>query len=196
MNLLLISNIVLWVLMVIMGVIIYALTRQVGVLFERIAPAGALAMNQKLKVGDPAPELSVQTLTRKVITIGGLSHNGKSRLLFFLSPQCLICKSLLPALKSCAKHENDWLEIILCSDGDDQDHKKFIHQNALMEFPYVISELLGKTYGIAKLPYGIIVCEKGMIVSLGVVNSREHLDSLFEAKESKIASIQDYLKKN
>ena len=60
----------------------------------------------------------------------------------------------------------------------------------------VISELLGKTYGIAKLPYGIIVCEKGMIVSLGVVNSREHLDSLFEAKESKIASIQDYLKKN
>ena len=30
---------------------------------------------------------------------------------------------------------------------------------------------------------------------MGIVNSREHLDSLFEAKERNVASIQDYMAK-
>jgi len=28
---------------------------------------------------------------------------------------------------------------------------------------------------------------------MGIINSREHLESLFEAKERKVASIQDYM---
>ena len=30
---------------------------------------------------------------------------------------------------------------------------------------------------------------------MGIINSREHLESLFEAKERKVASIQDYMSK-
>jgi hypothetical protein len=30
---------------------------------------------------------------------------------------------------------------------------------------------------------------------MGIINSREHLESLFEAKERKVASIQDYMNK-
>ncbi|MBL4672194.1 MAG: hypothetical protein JKX81_08020, partial [Arenicella sp.] len=71
MSLLLISNIVLWVLVVVMGVVIFALTRQVGVLFERVAPAGALAMNQNLRVGDKAPELALASIDAKMVVIGG-----------------------------------------------------------------------------------------------------------------------------
>jgi hypothetical protein len=33
----------------------------------------------------------------------------------------------------------------------------------------------------------------GLISSLGIVNSREHLESLFEAERMDVASIQDYL---
>ena len=29
---------------------------------------------------------------------------------------------------------------------------------------------------------------------MGIVNSREHIDSLFEAKERSVASIQEYMK--
>ncbi|MCY4425710.1 MAG: hypothetical protein OXC05_01565 [Halieaceae bacterium] len=38
-------------------------------------------------------------------------------------------------------------------------------------------------------------CQHGAIASMGIINSREHLDSLFEAKERKVASIQDYMNK-
>ena len=59
--------------------------------------------------------------------------------------------------------------------------------------PYVLSEILGKRYGVGKLPYGVLIDEDGKIASFGLVNSREHLESLFEAKERKVASIQQFL---
>ena len=193
MSVLLISNILLWMVVILMGVVIFALTRQIGVLFERVAPAGALAMNQSLKVGQAAPELALQTLDATLINIGGVSADKASTLMFFLSPDCPVCKSLLPALKSSAKHEADWINLIVASDGTNQDHAGFRKQHDLDAYPYVVSEILGKTYGVAKLPYAVLIDEQGRIASAGIVNSREHIDSLFEAKERKVASIQDYM---
>jgi hypothetical protein len=43
------------------------------------------------------------------------------------------------------------------------------------------------------LPYAVLLDEEGRVASLGLINSREHLESLFEAKEHGVASIQDYL---
>ena len=41
-EMLIVSNIVLWVLVVILALVVLALARQVGILHERVAPAGAL----------------------------------------------------------------------------------------------------------------------------------------------------------
>ena len=192
-DILVISNIVLWIAVVIMAVVIFALTRQIGVLFERVAPAGALAVNQNLKVGQVAPELSLQTMDNQLLNVGGASEDGRSQLLFWVSPECPVCKTLLPALKSAAKAESDWLKLVLASDGMELDHQAYVKQYDLQGHPYIVSELLGKTYGVAKLPYAVVIDEQGKIASMGIINSREHLESLFEAKERKVASIQDYL---
>ena len=60
-------------------------------------------------------------------------------------------------------------------------------------FDYVISEVVGRSYGVGKLPYGVLIDDRGIVASLGIVNSREHLESLFEAKALGVASIQEYL---
>lgn len=193
MSLLLISNILLWAAVIVMGVVIFALTRQIGVLYERVAPAGALAVNQNLNVGEIAPEMSFQSIDAEMIQIAGDNKLGKSQLLFWVSPDCPICKTLMPALKSAAKAESYWLQLILASDGMEMDHRGYIAQHGLGDFPYLVSEVLGKTYGVAKLPYAVVVDESGKVASMGIVNSREHLESLFEAKERKVASIQDYM---
>ncbi|KJY82785.1 methylamine dehydrogenase [Vibrio galatheae] len=182
----------LWVVVIVQSLVIYALLRQVGILFERVAPAGALAMNQKLEVGQKAPEMSLQTINKKLVEIGG-NKSGKSQLVFFLSPDCPVCKTLLPALKSASKHEDQWLEVVLASDGNKVDHQAFVERYQLERFPYVVSELLGKNFGVSKLPYAVLMDEQGSIASMGIINSREHLDSLFEAKEHRVASIQDYM---
>jgi methylamine dehydrogenase accessory protein MauD len=191
MDLLVVSNIALWIGFLAMVVVNLALARQIGVLYERVAPAGALMMNQQLSVGDPAPELAVTTLEGQVLEVG--KAEDKSQLLFFLSPDCPVCNELTPALKSAAKAESAWLEVVLASDGAELDHPAYVERKGLQAFPYVLSEILGKTYGVAKLPYAVLIDEAGTIASMGIINSREHLESLFEAKERKVASIQDYM---
>ena len=190
MDWLVISNILLWIGFIAMVLVNLALARQIGVLYERVAPAGALMMNQKLTVGAAAPELAVSTLDGSVLNVGRVEE--KSQLLFFMSPDCPVCNELTPALKSAAKAESDWMDVILASDGE-LDHRAYAQRKGLQDFPYVVSEILGKTYGVAKLPYAVLIDEAGTIASMGIINSREHLESLFEAKERKVASIQDYM---
>ncbi len=190
-NLLAISNVALWIVMLGLGLLVFALSRQLGVLYDRVAPAGALMVNQLLAVGDPAPVITAPALDGTMVSIGG--ERGRSHLLFFLAPDCPICKSLVPVLRSIGKAE-PWLDISLASDGGTIDeHELFVRQEGLTDFEYLISEDLGRAYGISKLPYAVLIDEIGLIAAMGIVNSREHLESLFEAKERNIGSIQEYL---
>lgn len=189
---LIISQILLGVLVVGLALAVFALARQIGVLHERIAPAGALAVNQRLKTGDDAPHLTVKSIDGDEVSIGGAQT--RSRLIFFLSPDCPVCKTLLPVLRSIARAERNWLSVMLASDGGDADeHRLFRSRENLEEFPYVLSEPLGRAFGVAKLPYAVLIDDDGKIAGMGLVNSREHLESLFEAKDRGVASLQDYL---
>jgi methylamine dehydrogenase accessory protein MauD len=187
---LVVAVVLLWCIVIALSLTVFALTRQIGVLYERVAPAGALMVNQALKVGDRAPEIKVETLTGSSIKIGA---QGNGALVFFVAPDCPICKSLLPVFKSLSQVEADF-DFILASDGDTvKEHEAYVTANKLDRFPYILSELLGRSYGVAKLPYAVLIRPDGKIGSMGIVNSREHLESLFEAEALGIASLQDYL---
>ncbi|MBL4673347.1 MAG: redoxin family protein [Arenicella sp.] len=196
-NFLIISNIVLWLCVIGLLFVVFALVRQVGVLYERIAPAGALMIQQALSVGDDAPELVVTDHNGLIdISIGAVSNDGKSQLVFFVAPDCPICKTLLPAFKSASLAESNWLDFVLASDGNASEMTEFIKRQQLQKFPFVNSQKLGRSYGVSKLPYAVLVDEFGKIASMGLINTREHFDSLFNAKETQVASLQDYLEKN
>lgn len=191
------SQILLWIAVIALSVICLALTRQLGVLHERIAPMGALSMNRRLVGGSSAPKLALQSLTGATVAVGadaGTSGSGKCQLIFFLSPECPVCKTLLPILASIRQQERGWLSILLASDGGDIDsHRRFVRQHELEEFDYVVSETLGVTYGVSRLPYAVLVDEHGLVSALGLVNTREQLESLFEAKRLGKPTLQEYL---
>lgn len=189
---LLISNLVLWLAVVALGLIVFALTRQIGVLYERVAPAGALMMSKGPKVGETAPEFTLPSLTGGAVKIGG-ADDRRAKLLFFLSPTCPICGSLVPVLRSIVKREGAWLDVVLASDGDEETQRDFVTTKGLDEFPYVLSTELGLAYQVAKLPHAVLIDADGIVAAFGLTNSREHIESLFEAMERKVASIQDYL---
>lgn len=186
------SQILLWIAVAVLAVLVAALARQVGVLHERIAPAGALTLHQKVNVGDTAPEMTLETLEGTNVTIGGKRHR-RGQLIFFLSPDCPVCKTLLPIVRSARGAERGWLDVVLASDGDAAAHRRLVTAEGLAGFDYVLSEDLGRKLGVSKLPYAVLIDEEGRIASLGLVNNREHLESLFEAKERRVASIQEYL---
>ncbi len=189
-----ISNTILWILVLVVAAMIFALVRQIGILYERVAPAGALMAGSGLKTGEETPVLDLKTLDGRAIRVGGTSSTGKSTLLFFLSPNCPICKTLIPILTAMRKSEASWLEIVFASDGDEKEHRQWLRENKLESWPYILSQQLGMTMQVAKLPFAALIDENGILCARGLVNSREHIESLFEAKEQGVASIQEYLK--
>ena len=188
---LMISNAILWLLLLGVIVALWALARQVGILYERIAPMGALITDAGPKLGEVAPKFELQALNGASISIGG--QRPLSQLLFFLSPTCPVCKKLLPILKSASQAEREWLQVVLASDGEATQHLAFYRDAKLTEFPYVLSSDLGMTYRVSRLPYAVLIDETGAIRAKGMINNREQLESLFNAKELGVGSVQDFL---
>jgi len=192
MTALFISNIVLWIVVLALLVVVLALTRQLGVLHERISPVGALMLNKGLAVGERVPTVEVEDLEGERLSVGAPRNDGKSTLLLFVSPTCPVCKSLLPIIKSSGKDERSWLNIILASDGNLEEHREYVRANGLSSVPYVVSAPLGITYQVGRLPFAALLDDTGVLRARGLVNSREHLESLFEAKRLGVASLQEY----
>lgn len=193
MSALVVSNVILWVLLAALSLVVLALVRQVGVLHERITPVGALMLAKGLKVGELAPALTVADLADRPLRVGAPRADGLSTLVMFVSPTCPVCKALLPVLKSSCRSEQSWLEIVLASDGDLANQREFVAEHGLETFPYVVSAALGMTYQVNRLPFAVLIDPDGVLCARGLINSREHLESLFEAKRLGVASLQDYL---
>jgi methylamine dehydrogenase accessory protein MauD len=192
MSALAVSNVVLWVLVLALSAVVLALTRQLGVLHQRIAPAGALMLNRGLTVGEPAPVLELAALDGRELRVGLARNDGRSTLLLFVSPSCPVCKSLLPAVKSSRRDERSWMDVILASDGDSAAQREFVRAQGLEGIPYVVSAALGLAYQVSRLPFAALLDEQGVLRARGLVNSREHLESLFEARRLGVASLQEY----
>lgn len=187
-----VALLVLFVVVIGLGIGLWALARQVGILFERVAPLGALVSDSGPAVGASSPVMQLESLNGGVpVSIGGTST--KATLLFFLSPTCPVCKKLLPILASINKSEKNWLQIVLASDGDDVVHKEFIRERHLEDYPYVLSTDLGMTFRVSRLPFAVLIGEDGTVQSKGLVNNREQVESLFNAREMKVSSIQKYI---
>jgi methylamine dehydrogenase accessory protein MauD len=123
-----ISNTILWILVLILAAMVFALVRQIGILYERIAPAGALMTGSGLKTGEKIPVFDLETLDGTKIRIGGKNSTGKCMLLFFLSPRCPVCNTLIPILAAMQKSELSWLDIVFASDGDETKHRKWLEE--------------------------------------------------------------------
>ena len=187
-----ISHALLWAVVIIQGIAILALARQVGVLHERVAPAGALMHGAGPGVGEQSPRVEVHAMGGNAITVGGALAPGKALLMLFVSATCPICKKLIPIAKDFAKSER--LEVLFVGDAEAAEQRKLMESFALDERRFINGPEVGMTYRVDKLPYAVLLDEGGVIAAKGLVNSREHFESLIVAKESGYSTIQSYLK--
>ena len=189
-----ISNAALWLVVVVLALVVLALARQVGLLHARLGPVGALALAGGPQPGEAAPVLELESFAGHPVKIGGADAAGRSTLLVFVAPSCPVCRTLLPALRSLAKRERS-LRVVLASDGPRAEHEPFVREHALAELGYVLSQALGLAYRVPRLPWAVLVDARGVLRSQGLVNSREHLESLLEAEALGVASLQEHLAK-
>lgn len=185
-----------WVILLGLALILFGVLRQIGVLHQRLTPAGALTMSHGVKAGERAPELRLQSLDGEVVLLGGQDPDGLGTLIVFVAPDCPVCAALVPAVKAIGRQDAGWLRVVFASDGESSKHAQFRREKGLTDYPYVVSMELGLIYQVGKLPYAVLLDETGRLIAQGLANSREHLESLFEAKRLHVASIQEYLNRD
>ena len=193
----LISYLILWALVIFLSLLVFALARQVGVLHERVAPAGALMPTNGPKVGEMTDVISVSDLQGEALAIGGADSAGLATLILFISPTCPVCKSLVPVARSLVSYEGRRMRLVFASDGDKMEqHVAYVSDLDIKDYPYLVSQALGLAYAVSKLPFAVLIGSDGTLQSKGLVNSREHLESLVESMDSGVASLQDYLEQH
>ncbi len=188
---LIVGQVLAWLVILILGVALLALARQVGVLHMRVAPAGALQTSGGPAVGGKAPAIPAKTLDGQDVVVGGPASGVPLRLLMFVSATCPLCKNIIPAARSFARDER--VELTFVGDDDIAVQRAMVEAQGLAGFRFVNGPQVGQAFEVAKLPYAVLLDADGAILSKGLVNSREHLESLIVAHELGIATVQDYI---
>jgi methylamine dehydrogenase accessory protein MauD len=189
MTALVISEILQWLVLAALVIAGLALARQVGVLHVRVAPAGALDAGKGPAVGEMAPHLHATTLDGRAMHIGDAGTG--LRLLMFVSAQCPLCKSLIPVAKSFAAAER--VELVFVGDDAPDIQRSMIEQFDMGAYPFINSSEIGRAFEVDKLPHAVLIGAGGRILAKGLVNSREHLESLIVSHEMGVTHVQDYI---
>lgn len=179
-----------WLILTGLIFVVVALLRQVGMLHERLGPVGALTLPGGPQVGDAAPRFELEAVDGRQVSLGGTA--SASTLLFFLSPACPVCKAMIPAIKSIVKEHGPALRLVLASDGDVEAQHAMVAEYGLEKYPLVLSTALGLAHEVSKLPHAVLIDPQGRVAAKGLVNNREHLESLFEAQTLGVASLQEF----
>jgi Thioredoxin domain len=141
-----------WILVAVLAIVVVALARQIGVLQLRLAPLGALEVDDEgPALGEPVEARPVRTPDGSRRVIGG---PGRGRLVAFVSDTCPICEQVAPSLPAAARASG--LELQLVSDPD-----------------------LETAYRVPGVPF-VVVDEVGVVRSKGTVNSLEQVEGLVD----------------
>ena len=190
-NLLIVSNVLLWVAFLGVTAVMLGLMRQVGLLHERAWPMGAMITDDGPDIGDKAPELDLKDFAGSKVKIGGPAADGRQTLLMFTAPTCPVYDKLFQIIKSIARAEK--ISVVMISDGAPEEHRRFLDTHELGEIRYVVSAEAGMAFQVGKIPYGVLLDPQGTIRAKGLTNTREHLESLLEADKTGFASLQQYI---
>ncbi|BCX04332.1 MAG: hypothetical protein KatS3mg053_2270 [Candidatus Roseilinea sp.] len=183
----------LWIIVALTLMLLFALARQIGVLHERMGYSGARIMNAGPAIGNRVPSVGMLDDVRgNSVSLGG--KRGKSTLMLFISMGCANCAALIPSIKKLAKSDADKLEILLVTFGTDlESSQKYIRDHDLdTSISYVLSDELAMKFQVSIAPYGLVIDSDEVLRSKGVVNSFSDIESLLNAAELKLRSIQEY----
>lgn len=151
-----------WVLLVALTIVVVALARQVGTLHLRLGPVGALEIDTEgPPLGQAPPPREARTAAGSRVTLGG---PGLPRLVVFVSPDCAICREVLPGVPAAAR--------------------------AGGQVPLVISDADAEAaYGVPGTPYVLVLDLLGVVVAKGTVNNLEQLEGLIETARRRVEGI-------
>lgn len=183
----LVSHLLLWLLNLALLLLVAATIRQVGLIHLRIPPVGARMGDPGPAIGDEVPPLEAIDLNGRKVTL--LSGDHQRSLLLFMSASCDACSELAPSVPAFARGQAE-TKVIIVYRGDESTVRESAALNHLRGLTVVASADLHEVLKVSAFPYGILISKDGKVVSKGVVNHLEHLESLTDAAEVGFESVE------
>ncbi len=183
---LLVSNLLLWLAVLALLFVVFALARQIGVLHERLAPSGAGVPPRGVREGEQLPAMQLTDLRGVAVDIG--AARGRGMLLLFVSPTCPLCRVLTPLAVDLAQAAGR--DLVLASEGGDIDrHREYVAAQGI-EVPYVLSSELVRALDVGLLPFAAVLGADGVLQARGRVNDGSELQRLLAPAASVAAGAE------
>jgi methylamine dehydrogenase accessory protein MauD len=183
------SYVAIWIIVALLTVAMAALARQIGLLHQRLPQTGARMGNIGPNLGDTAKPFVAQDLNGQTVYIP--DPEKPYTLLVFVSDGCASCEQLAPAIIATAKQEQKHLKLVVIAfNGDEASNRAYAKKRGLSHLPFISSSESAVHFQVFTTPYAVLLDPKGVVITKGLVNRREHLDSIVNAAETGYASIQ------
>jgi methylamine dehydrogenase accessory protein MauD len=161
----------LWVGVVVLGVLVVALAREVGALHLRLGPRGALEIDTEgPELGAQVPPLVGTALDGRPVRIGG---PGAARLYLFASPTCGLCRDVLPAMPALLRRG---VEGAVVAEAPTRDLESW----GRLGIEVVSSPESFVAYAVPGTPYAVVVDERGVVAAKGTPNDPSQLEGLLD----------------
>jgi methylamine dehydrogenase accessory protein MauD len=186
------SYIVLWVVVIAQGILTLALARMVGRLSRNTPLTGARVIN-------PGPEINslmtdLETTDLRGNSISFRFPRDRGLFLLYVSPHCSTCVSLVPSARRFFKEISSQTDAIwVMVSGSQEAQLEYAVRNDLTKYPITAEEQLPPGWRVRGAPFGLWIDASGRVSSKGMVNYREHLESLRNAAKMGHASVESYV---
>lgn len=172
----LISYLVLWVVVLLLGAAVLAHSRLLGLLHHRFGPAQARQLSDGPKIGT------------RMVGLAALDLDGQDwqrefpaaaeTWLAFISPQCHTCNEFVPHLLDFARAHPE-LSVVAVSMMDDLAmNRAYVAHLGFGKTTYLLGERLAEAMEVEGAPYVVRIDPRGLVIAKGLANNYEHLVSL------------------
>jgi methylamine dehydrogenase accessory protein MauD len=165
----------LWILVIVLGVLVVALARQVGTLHLRMGPRGALELDEEgPALGETPQPVAATDPDGREVWIGG---PGEGQLVVFVSPGCPVCREVLPGVPAAARAGR--LEPVVVTDAEEPEAVA-AYARAGVGAVVVAGPGLGERYGVPGTPFAVVIDASGAVRAKGTVNNLEQVEGLVD----------------
>ena len=161
-----------------------SLARQVGILHERLSPAGLARARDGVQVGQTIPEMSLVSVSGEPVSLAGAPSA-----LLFVSSECPICRSVLPAFEAALAHsgyQGLWVaDGMPGPSGAMPDYAGYAAEHQVPEDRLLVSQELGLTLDVRQIPALVLLDDEQRLLVRETLSGPRQVTTLMKAQPAR-----------
>lgn len=186
MTLLTIATAIQFIILMGLAVVVLSLARQVGILHERLTPAGMERSKSEVRMGEVVPLQGAEgPEPLRAISGEPVALAGKRTALLFMSAECPICRSVLPAFEDAVGDSGFaayWVADGLPGpSGNMPDYNQYADEQRLDQDRLLVSQELGLTLGVQQIPALVLIDAEQKLIAREVLSGPRQVAALLSS---------------